>query len=65
MKREDIFVFYEEKYRSIWYDHRYDYDKRQYNDYYCLEGKNKKFETLEPFKDCKFYVRKYKKGRYY
>lgn len=58
MKREQIFVYYEDKYRSIWKDNRYNYEERKYNHYFCVEGKNKKYENLEEFKECKFYIKK-------
>lgn len=63
MKREQIFVFYEGKYRSIWYSNRYNYDLRKYDNCYRVDGKNKEYETLEEFKDCKFYIKKRLKGR--
>lgn len=63
MKETSIYVFYENKYQTIWEDRRYNYDLHKYEYWYSLSYKNKKFETLETFKDCKFYIRKYKKEK--
>ena len=49
IRKECLVVFYEDKYRSIWFDKKWNYEERAYNNYYCVEGKNKHFENLEIF----------------
>lgn len=58
MEKQSLVVFYENRYRSIWCDHYYEGYHRI--SCYSVEGKNKRFDSLEDFKDCKFYIRKYK-----
>lgn len=60
IRTDSVIIFYEDRYRSIWRDKRYNYDEGHYDEWYCLEGKNKKFEDFDVFKDCKFYIKKYK-----